>query len=188
MAFHFKGRCKMYRFIYTIGLLLLRFGVVTADTIKVPIDYSSIQAGINAVFPGDTVLVAAGTYYENINFKGKAITVASYFLIDEDTTHVNSTIIDGSGPVDPNKGSVVSFVSREDTTSVIFGFTITGGSGTFYVPNSAQAGGGIYCNNSGCKAVANKIVNNSITGPCAVGGGLAALPLGSSAYVVLKDN
>ena len=156
--------------------------------IQVPQDQPGIQAGINAAFPGDTVLVADSTYYENIDFKGKAIIVASYFLMDGDTTHINNTIIDGSQPSDPNKGSVVSFVSGEDTTSVICGFTITGGSGTFYSPTSAQVGGGVFCNNSGCKAVANKIINNNVTGPAVRGGGFAAIPFGNSANVVLKDN
>jgi hypothetical protein len=159
-----------------------------AGVVHVPQDQPSIQAGINAAFPGDTVLVADSIYYENIDFKGKVITVTSYFLIDGDTTHIDSTIINGSQPSDPDKGSVVSFVSGEDTTSILYGFTITGGIGTFYAPNSARTGGGIYCFNSGCKIIANKIINNSPTGPSAYGGGLAAMPIGSMAYVVFRDN
>lgn len=44
-------------------------------TIHVPADYSTIQAAINAASNGDTIVVAPGTYQENINFQGKAITL-----------------------------------------------------------------------------------------------------------------
>jgi hypothetical protein len=178
----------MSRSIFTISLILLLFGGVTAGTIKVPTDYATIQAGINAAFPGDTVLVADGTYYENIDFKGKAITVASYYLFDGDTTHVDSTIINGSQPVDPNQGSVVTFQSGEDTTSVLYGFTITGGSGTFNDSPTGRAGGGILCLTSGAKIIANKVKNNTITAPLAWGGGLAALPYNNTSYLILQGN
>ena len=134
--------------------------LLLAHSIRVPQDQPGIQAGINAATNGDTVLVADGTYYENINFKGKAITVASYFLMDGDTTHINNTIIDGSQPSHADSGSVVYFVSGEDTSSVLCGFTITNGSGTMYVAYSARVGGGIFCDNSGCTLLSNKIINN----------------------------
>ena len=94
------------------------------DTIHVPADYSTIQAGIDAAQNGNIVLVDDGTYLENINFNGKAITVASNFIIDEDTNHISNTIIDGSQPSNPDSASVVTFESGEDTTSVLYGFKI----------------------------------------------------------------
>ncbi len=72
-----------------------------------------------------------GTYLENINFLGKAITVASRFILDGDTAHISKTIIDGSQPAHPDTASVVIMWSGEDTTSVLMGFTLTGGNGTF---------------------------------------------------------
>jgi len=43
----------------------------------VPEEYATIQAAINAASDGENVVVSTGTYEENIDFLGKAITVAS---------------------------------------------------------------------------------------------------------------
>jgi hypothetical protein len=161
--------------------------VLLANIIRVPLDQSTIQAGIDAAVNDDTVLVADGTYYENIDFKGKAITVASRFLMDSDTTHINNTVINGSQPSDPDKGSVVSFVSGEDTTAVICGFTITGGMGTMY-DSQTRVGGGIYCKNSGARICHNKIVYNSVTDQYCDGGGISSWPIENTRYVIVEEN
>lgn len=145
-----------------------------ADIINIPADQPDIQAGINAASDGDTVLVADGTYIENINFQGKAITVASHFIMDDDTSHISSTIIDGSQPINPLFGSVVTCRSGEDTTSVLVGFTITGGSGTV-TGNGTRHGGGIYIVNSTAYIRNNIIEFNGINQPTdAYGGGIYA--------------
>ena len=142
------------------------------DTIRIPADYPTIQAGINAASNGNIVLVVNGTYFENINFKGKAITVASRYLIDGNTNHITNTIINGSQPSHPDSGSVVTFRSGEDTTSILMGFTITGGIGSFHGVD-ARGGGGIKCHNSGAKILHNIIENNHVTSNTmvTVGGG-----------------
>ena len=145
----------------TILMSLLPVASIYADTINVPADQPTIQVGIEAAMDGDTVLVANGTYIENINFRGKAITVASHFIVDGDTSHISATIIDGSQPANPNLGSTVTMNSGEDTTSVLSGFTITGGVGNYYAPWDAQVGGGIWIE-GGAKITHNRIVNNSI--------------------------
>ncbi len=101
-----------------LACLAVRFSA-QALVINVPLDQPTIQAGIDAASPGDTVLVADGTYYENINFLGKAITVTS-------VNGPASTTIDGS-----STGNVVTFQSHEGRDSLLEGFTITNGaSGT----------------------------------------------------------
>jgi hypothetical protein len=146
---------------------LAKIGYATApDILDVPDDFATIQAAIDEATDGDLVLVDAGTYYENINFKGKAITVASHFYLDGDTSHISNTIIDGSQPDDYKKASVVTFDSNEDTNSVLSGFTITNGKGTvFHIPGYTpdRDGGGILFNLSGGKITHNNIIHNTIT-------------------------
>jgi len=132
--------------------------------INVPTDQPTIQDGINAGADTDTVLVEEGTYFENIDFIGKAITVASNFIIDGEESHIENTIINGSQPEDPDFGSCVSFSSGENNNSVITGFTITEGTGTLNPTWNATFGGGIYCEGSSPKIISNTITGNSADG------------------------
>lgn len=132
-----------------------------ARIISVPDDSSTIQAGINGASDGDTVLVSRGLYYERINFLGKGILVASNFIFDQDTTTVDSTVIDADAEVIgiSDTGSVVCFVSGEDTSSRISGFTIQNGYGLRF--SEYRHGGALVCFSSSAQISHNKIVNNT---------------------------
>jgi hypothetical protein len=178
----------MKTIITVIFVSMLSITCTLAGIIRIPHDQPGIQAGINAAVNGDTVLVADSTYYENINFMGKAITVASYMIIDNDTTHRDSTIINGGLPGHPDSGSVVFFISGEDTNSVLHGFTITGGTGTLY-DATFRIGGGIYCENSGAKILFNKIINNNVIyNQKCNGAGIGVWPIQNVNSVVIEDN
>ncbi len=129
-----------------------------ADQIFVPGDFATIQGAIDAALDGDEVIVAAGAYFEAIDFLGKAITVRS---IDGPET----TTIDASGL----NTTVVLCVNFEGPDTLLQGFTITGGGhfsidggGMFvqfssptitdcvFVGNEARDGGGMY--NSDCSS------------------------------------
>jgi len=175
--------------LFTIHLSLLTLHVSEAQIIHVPADQPTIQAGINAASAGDTVLVADGSYSENINFNGKAIMVASHFIMDGDTNHINNTVIDGSQPANPDYGSTVSFVTNEDTTSVICGFTITGGTGMVDPVFGAKMGGGLVCYYAGAKIIHNKITGNIVASTTdAWGGGVGCFMETGDFWVILKNN
>jgi hypothetical protein len=173
---------------------LLMAAMVQAQIIHVPADYPTIQLGIEAATPGDIVLVAEGTYYEQINFLGKKpLTVGSLFLTDGDTTHISNTIIDGSQLTNPDNASVVYFVSGEDTTSVLCGFTIQNGHGT-RSPVGVVQGGGIWILNSGARISSNRITGNrcealfTSTNTGCYGGGIGANSGLSTDWVIIQDN
>lgn len=117
------------RWIVTFLAVCFLVTVCTATVIDVPGEQPTIQAGIKAADEGDTVLVAEDHYYERIDFLGKAIHVASEYILDGDTLHIANTIIDADtlvlGPSDT--GSVVTLINYEDSTSVLQGFTLQNG-------------------------------------------------------------
>jgi hypothetical protein len=117
-------------------------------------NFTKIQAAINAAANGDTVVVRPGVYVENLNFKGKKILVTSALGPD-------STIVDGGRPSDSNIGSVVSFVSGEDSTAILKGFTIMKGTGTL-IPfaGGIRIGGGILCDGASPTIWGNIIRDN----------------------------
>jgi hypothetical protein len=119
----------MLKMFATLSAVLLLAMAAHAETLLVPSQYPTIQAGINASVDGDTVLVSPGTYVENIDFRGKAITVKSEL-------GAVSTIIDGN-----QVASTVMFESGEDEDSILEGFTVTNGLGGGSYPN--YTGGGI---------------------------------------------
>ncbi len=135
---------------------MLKFQGTHTQPLRVPADYQTIQAAIDAAVDGDTVLVAEGTYTgegnRDIDFLGKAITVRS-------ENGPESCIIDCNGTgTEPHRG--FNFHSGEDANSIIDGFTVTNG----FAPKEYQGqwqpglpgleplqiafGGAIYCRNS----------------------------------------
>jgi len=141
--------------ILLLSLVLLPVLAISgfAAEIQVPSQFSTIQAAIDASQNGDVIIVQPGTYAENINFNGKAITLTSTNPLDP--TIVANTIIDGS-----MNGSVVTFDSEETSNSVLTGFTIRNGNGTLI--DGKRYGGGIYCGLRSTPTIRhNKIINNT---------------------------
>lgn len=131
-----------------------------AATRRVPADYPTIQAGIDAALGSlDTVLVAPGTYFENLVTRGIPITLVS-------EAGPAATIIDGSNPANPDSASVILATGA----LTIEGFTITGGSGTMWEPDQV-AGGGLALRGA-ATIRGNWITENHVISPHGIGGGI----------------
>lgn len=109
-------------------------GSASAETLLVPDHYERIQDAIDAAQPDDEIRVAAGTYAERIDFRGKPIRVIG---AGADTTTIDASTVGGS---------VVTFDEGETADALLRGFTLRGGSGTYY--SFRYSGGGIYIYNA----------------------------------------
>ena len=140
-----------------------------AGIITVPGDYDTIQGAINAAQDGDEVVVSPGTYFENINFIGRDITVRSIDPLDP--TVVDSTIIDGQ---------LLSSVVVMDR-GTLSGFTIRNGNAW---PSDGE-GGGVRLHYAEWDA---ELSHNVITGCIAQYGGGIRAGGSLSAPRVVRDN
>lgn len=108
--------------------------------IRVPLNFTSIQAAVNYATSGDTVIVASGTYQENL------VLNKSIAIVGEDR---NTTIIDGS-----NAQTVISIESDNVTVQDL---TVTK---SLHGPNDL----GISVENAAGVSITNVIITNTTTG------------------------
>ena len=183
----------MKRILFSLIILNLGF----AETILIPEDFGTIQEGIDISQDGDTVLVADGTYIENL-ILNKSIVLASHAIYDDLTNwveyddqftfewqitndHINNTIIDGSSPADSVYASVILITPDSEIciTPEVMGFTIQNGGGTQVALTDNEGneyqerlGGGILADISDPFIHYNKISNNgSVISTTRLGGG-----------------
>ncbi len=155
-----------------ITLIIVFPFVCHAGTITVKKDgtgnYLGIQQAIDhAIWPGDTILVWPGTYYENIDFNGKSLVLGSLLITTGDQSYKYNTIIDGG-----RNGSCVTASSGEEVS--IIGFTIING--------KADYGGGINVRSSKAEIKSNVINKNLAT---KFGGGFI---ISFDAFAALSNN
>jgi predicted outer membrane repeat protein len=141
--------------------------------------FASVHKALDEARHWDSIVVLDGHYYERLDFGGKRLCLASEFLRDSDTSHINATVIDGdssvSGPSDT--GSVVCFDSGEDSNSILLGLTVQNGSGTVVTDGSlagSTIGGGILVIESG------PLIDHCIVRDCRAdyGGGVVCSNIG----------
>lgn len=139
---------------------------------------NSIQAGLDTCVAGDTVLVGAGIYYENIMWPY----LQGIRLISEHGP--DTTVIDGN-----EDGSVINLsLMQEDSTTTIHGFTIQNGyawsgGGIYSVGGRPVINGNIITNNT-CEWPSNDREKMYVDGPPPQGGGIYT----SWSSAVITDN
>ncbi len=99
-------------------------------TLLVPSEYSTIQAAIDAAVEGDSVLVSAGTYYENIVWA--ATNGIKLIGSGEDDCIIDGKYIKCVIRFEEELGGII------DATTLITGFTIQNG----FAPSYNSGGGG----------------------------------------------
>ena len=134
-------------------------------TVNVPSQLPTIQAAIDAVAEGGTVVVAPGVYRENLKFQGRRVEVRS-------SAGPLATVIDGGGT-----GPVVAFHQSETRDTSLRGFTVRNGNPSGIVilnasptiadnliaGNSAEAGAGILVADSSARIEHNVVRGNTAT-------------------------
>jgi len=121
-----------------------------SDTLRVPRDYPTIQAAIDAASPGAEILVASGTYFENLSI-AKAITLTS-------ESGPATTTLDGGrlGRVIFARGTGTEWVD-------IVGFTITNGLdlGSMNVP-APGVGSGVYLESLAGATLRDNVIRDNV--------------------------
>ncbi len=135
-----------------LGLLagLTPLSVVNADVLNVPADFPTIQIAINLASAGDEIVVAPGTYFEDIDFLGKRLTLRS-------SGGAAVTTIDAIGRFEP----VITILGSSADGSVIEGFTLTRGQATDPAPG--ERGGGIYIDSANVTVRDSVLIDNFAT-------------------------
>jgi len=164
---------------YALALPLALFATpALAMTWNVPGDFPTIQQAINASTSGDIVLVAPGTYTENL-----LIPAAQNGIKIHSSGGAGVTTIDGGAA-----GTTVEFDNVGITTEII-GFTITNGNSAtggglalfnanpkvdsnIITGNVGQLGGGIFGDHTQSTISNNQITNNAASVAGGAGGGL----------------
>lgn len=106
----------MRRTLALCAALLLIPVLSVATVIRVPNDVTAIDDALLVAAPFDTILVASGTYYVNLEWPS---TAGIKFLTE---TGPLMTILDGRDDV-----QVVGIYTGVDTTTIVRGFTIRNG-------------------------------------------------------------
>ncbi len=141
------------------ALLFMIMSIGISGIIHVPDEFTTIQEGLDASLPEDTVLVAPGTYPGTVRLPEHEVMLASHFILAEDTCYIPQTVLDGE-----NAGIAVVITQIPEIVRIVTGFTVTNGSST--------SGGGFFIHNAGAELSHLDIHHNGQWGDVSFGGGV----------------
>lgn len=187
--------------ILSAGLALLSlsaafsFGLrsVSAATLNVPGTYPTIQAAVNAAAPGDTIIVAAGTYTETVTIpaaKTGLIIRGAQAGVDARNPRGAESIVNGAGGgfnVQASNVVIDGFTVRDTSGGLGAGIVVPGSVSGVKILNNIIRDNviGLYLNGTNNEARQNYFLNNTLAGPA---GGNAIYSDGGTNGVIVDKN
>ncbi|MFN8179753.1 MAG: right-handed parallel beta-helix repeat-containing protein [bacterium] len=144
---------RVYPIIFAVVVALAWPSRVPAAVLRVPEDYPSVLAGVDAAAAGDSVLVGSGmwrdTAVRTIVYLGQALTLQVAMVLKPGvtvlgTTGAGSTVLDGGAQVTHAVATVIH-ASPGSVPARVVGFTITGGG------EGVATGGSNFLELDGCR-------------------------------------
>lgn len=188
----------------TLVALLGLSSVAGAAVLKVPQQYSTIQAAIDAAQDGDTVKVAAGTYPETLQIRQKVISLIG--------AGASQTTIDAGGAARAITMAFTDYILPQPL--VIAGFTVRNGkvhddedvapghgAGLMALASTVVLRDNVFTDNTGCSGMAisiigslgatltrNRIENNRTDGPDCVAGNVVMVLATQEQTLIVQQN
>jgi hypothetical protein len=165
------GRCRP-----SLELLESRLAPAGVHDLSTHMDYTTIQAAVNAANPGDTILVDAGTYAESVTVNKSLTIEGAQHGVDARTRSGAESIVDGavnglnrttSFYITANNVTIDGFTVRDQSDPNQFGAGIVMASGTSgvdilnnIITNNAM---GIYANSAGASLIQYNLFDGNNT-------------------------
>ncbi len=121
----------------TLAAMLLFAGAAAAGTLKVPADFATIQAAVDAAVPGDVIVVSKGVYAENVVVAVGGITLQGKNAVIDGRYAGNCLDVTGDGV------TVTGFTLANGGSGVVF----AGAAGP--ADGIGPAAGGLHCIGAG---------------------------------------